>query len=208
MKEPNQPILWPCALNLEGKRCSRKQFRFVESKSLAVLSSKALFIDSVKNFLRRAYFCFFKQNFELKKFELKIKNFSAHQRSMKRLNLCKIFYAKCKQGLRWGSYTRKVENHLSIFYIYCQRIQYFLFYAFLQCRLFWMLTNIDLIFTFLIIDLQPGIRDSLLLQFQQKGIIFCRSIHAIGKIPIYRPLSILYGNWRSSCQLFLNLKIY
>ena len=53
-----------------------------------------------KNFVRRAYFSFFKQTFELKKFSAENKVFPAYMKAAKKRSTYEIFYTTYKQGLR------------------------------------------------------------------------------------------------------------
>ena len=56
---------------------------------------KALFIRSVKNFVRRAYFCLYKLNFDRKKFSTKIKKFFyVHQKKKQKSLAYEIFTLK------------------------------------------------------------------------------------------------------------------
>ena len=67
-------------------------------KKIYFIASKVLLTSSVKNFVRRAHFCFFKQTFKRKNFSAKIQKFSANIKEIKRLAY-KTFYATCQRGL-------------------------------------------------------------------------------------------------------------
>ena len=69
------------------------------SLKFSIFDFKNFFTLSVKYFVRRAYFCFFKQTFERKKFSTRNKKFPANIKEQKTFDK-RNFHATGKQGLK------------------------------------------------------------------------------------------------------------